>query len=59
MLERLQEVPFDRAAARDSARIRLELERRGNVIGPLDLLIAGRGMWPTERPTEPACANYL
>jgi tRNA(fMet)-specific endonuclease VapC len=41
MLERLREVPFDREAARESARIRLELERRGNIIGPLDLLIAG------------------
>jgi tRNA(fMet)-specific endonuclease VapC len=44
MLERLQEVPFDREAARESARVRLELERRGNVIGPLDLLIAGTAL---------------
>jgi tRNA(fMet)-specific endonuclease VapC len=44
MLERLQEVSFDREAARESARVRLELERRGNVIGPLDLLIAGTAL---------------
>lgn len=41
MLDGLEEVPFDRAAAREAARIRLELERRGIVIGPLDVLVAG------------------
>jgi tRNA(fMet)-specific endonuclease VapC len=41
MLASLEEVPFDREAAREAARIRLDLERRGVVIGPLDLLIAG------------------
>jgi tRNA(fMet)-specific endonuclease VapC len=41
MLENLDEVPFDRQAARAAARIRVDLERRGLVIGPLDLLIAG------------------
>jgi tRNA(fMet)-specific endonuclease VapC len=41
MLDNLEEVPFDRNAAREAARIRLELERRGIGIGPLDLLIAG------------------
>ena len=41
MLYGLEEAPFDRAAARETARIRLELERRGIVSGPLDLLIAG------------------
>jgi tRNA(fMet)-specific endonuclease VapC len=41
MLESLEEVPFDREAARQSARVRVELERRGIVIGPMDLLIAG------------------
>jgi tRNA(fMet)-specific endonuclease VapC len=41
MLESLEEVPFDRNAAREAARVRLELERRGIGIGPLDLLIAG------------------
>jgi tRNA(fMet)-specific endonuclease VapC len=41
MLANLKEIPFDREAARESARIRVDLERRGLVIGPLDLLIAG------------------
>jgi tRNA(fMet)-specific endonuclease VapC len=41
MLANLKEIPFDREAARESARIRVDLERRGYVIGPLDLLIAG------------------
>lgn len=41
VLANLQEVPFDRAAARETARIRVDLERSGMVIGPLDLLIAG------------------
>ena len=41
MLDGLEEAPFEREAARESARIRKELERSGAVIGPLDLLIAG------------------
>jgi tRNA(fMet)-specific endonuclease VapC len=41
MLANLKEIPFDRDAARESACIRVDLERRGLVIGPLDLLIAG------------------
>ena len=41
LLAGLAEVPFDHDAAREAARIRLELERQGTVIGPLDLLIAG------------------
>jgi tRNA(fMet)-specific endonuclease VapC len=41
MFANLKEIPFDREAARESARIRVDLERRGFVIGPLDLLIAG------------------
>jgi len=40
LAESLQ-VPFDHDAAREAARIRIELERHGTVIGPLDLLIAG------------------
>jgi len=44
MLAGLEEAPFDREAARESARIRVELERRGAVIGPLDLLIAGTAL---------------
>ena len=41
LLAGLTHVPFDHEAARESARIRVELEARGLVIGPLDLLIAG------------------
>jgi tRNA(fMet)-specific endonuclease VapC len=44
MLESLEEIPFDRGAARESARIRVELERRGIAIGPMDLLIAGTAL---------------
>jgi tRNA(fMet)-specific endonuclease VapC len=38
------QVPFDHEAAREAARIRIELERHGSVIGPLDLLIAGTAL---------------
>ena len=41
LLRDLKEVPFDQEAARESARIRLDLETRGVMIGPMDLLIAG------------------
>lgn len=41
LLESLPEVPFDKDAARESARLRMTLERRGIAIGPLDILIAG------------------
>jgi tRNA(fMet)-specific endonuclease VapC len=44
MLEALEEVPFDREAAREAARVRVELERDGTGIGPLDLLIAGTAL---------------
>jgi tRNA(fMet)-specific endonuclease VapC len=40
-LEHIQHVPFDSAAAMAAARIRVELEKRGSTIGPLDMLIAG------------------
>lgn len=40
-MEDIQHVPFDTAAALAAANIRIDLERHGNVIGPLDLLIAG------------------
>jgi tRNA(fMet)-specific endonuclease VapC len=40
-LQYIQNVPFDSAAAMAAARIRVELEKRGLTIGPLDLLIAG------------------
>lgn len=41
LLAGLHQVPFDHDAARESARIRIDLETRGLVIGPVDLLIAG------------------
>jgi tRNA(fMet)-specific endonuclease VapC len=41
MLGRMRELPFDREASRAAAAIRVDLERRGLTIGPLDLLIAG------------------
>ena len=37
-------LPLDRDAAERSAKIRRELERKGETIGPLDLLIAGIAM---------------
>jgi len=40
-LELIQHVPFDSAAAITAARIRIELEKKGATIGPLDMLIAG------------------
>lgn len=41
LLKGLTQVPFDHAAASESARIRIDLESHGMVIGPIDLLIAG------------------
>lgn len=41
VLSNLEEIPFDSAAARSAAEIRVGLERVGETIGPLDLLIAG------------------
>ena len=38
------ELPLDRAAAETAARIRGDLERRGQPIGPYDLLIAGQAI---------------
>lgn len=38
---RLQVLPFDDDAASHTAEIRADLERRGCVIGPYDLMIAG------------------
>ena len=40
----IQQIPFDAVAAVAAARIRVELERRGKTIGPLDLLIAGTAL---------------
>ena len=41
MLGNIEEIPFDRDAAMVSARIRVDLEKRGLMISPMDLLIAG------------------
>ena len=38
------ELPLDRASAEAAAKVRGELERQGNVIGPYDLLIAGQAL---------------
>lgn len=40
-LAHFQHVPFDLDAARTAADIRVNLEKRGMTIGPIDLLIAG------------------
>jgi tRNA(fMet)-specific endonuclease VapC len=40
-LEHIRHVPFDSAAAMAAASIRVELEKQGSTIGPLDMLIAG------------------
>jgi len=40
-LEVVSLLPFDRSAARAAATVRVDLERRGLPIGPLDNLIAG------------------
>ena len=44
LLDGLEKIPFDGKAAREAARIRADLEKRGLLIGPLDLLIAGTAM---------------
>jgi len=41
LLGAIAHVPLDYEAAQEAARIRVELEARGLVIGPMDLLIAG------------------
>jgi tRNA(fMet)-specific endonuclease VapC len=38
------ELPLDRASAEAAAKIRGELERRGKLIGPYDMLIAGQAL---------------
>jgi tRNA(fMet)-specific endonuclease VapC len=38
------ELPLDRASAEVAAKARTELERRGNLIGPYDPLIAGQAL---------------
>jgi len=44
LLSVIVESPFDRAAAEVAARIRVDLEQKGTVIGPYDLLIAGHAL---------------
>jgi tRNA(fMet)-specific endonuclease VapC len=41
LFQEIEVVPFDSSAALAAARIRCELEARGEGIGPLDTLIAG------------------
>jgi tRNA(fMet)-specific endonuclease VapC len=41
LFQEIEVVPFDASAALAAARIRCELEERGEGIGPLDTLIAG------------------
>jgi tRNA(fMet)-specific endonuclease VapC len=43
-LSAIVELPFDRAAAEAASRIRVDLEQKGKVIGPYDLLIAGHAL---------------
>jgi tRNA(fMet)-specific endonuclease VapC len=44
LLRSLQVLPFGEAEARAAARIRVELEKAGKPIGPLDLLIAATAL---------------
>ncbi|HLH04304.1 MAG TPA: type II toxin-antitoxin system VapC family toxin [Bryobacteraceae bacterium] len=44
LLAEFEHVPFDRAAAHEAARLRVDLESKGSVIGSLDLLIAGTAL---------------
>jgi len=38
------ELPLDRASAEAAAKVRMELERQGSLIGPYDILIAGQAL---------------
>jgi predicted nucleic acid-binding protein len=44
LIRSIQQVPFDGEAAREAARVRVDLEKRGLLIGPFDLLIAGTAL---------------
>jgi tRNA(fMet)-specific endonuclease VapC len=44
LLSVMEVLPFDRRAAERAALVRTELERRGERIGPYDLLIAGTAL---------------
>lgn len=43
-LNTLGQIEFDLPAAREAARIRADLESRGEMIGPYDVLLAGQAM---------------
>jgi tRNA(fMet)-specific endonuclease VapC len=43
-LKSIRRVPFDSEAAMAAARIRVDLEKRGMAIGPIDILIAGTAL---------------
>jgi tRNA(fMet)-specific endonuclease VapC len=40
----VHELPFDRAAAEGTARVRAALEKRGAMIGPYDVMLAGQAL---------------
>jgi tRNA(fMet)-specific endonuclease VapC len=44
LLTTVHALPFDTPAAKEAARIRAELESRGCLIGPYDLLLAGHAI---------------
>jgi len=44
LLSTVWEMPFDPAAARESARVRALLEAQGQPIGPYDVLLAGQAL---------------
>jgi len=44
LLKTVHVSPFDRTAANEAGKIRAELESRGSVIGPYDLLLAGHAI---------------
>jgi tRNA(fMet)-specific endonuclease VapC len=44
ILDAVEILPFDRRAAEQAALIRLQLEKRGEIIGPFDLMIVGTAL---------------
>jgi len=44
LLSEITQLPFDEAAAIEAVRIRLDLENKRSVIGPMDLLIAATAL---------------
>jgi len=44
LLDAVRVLPFDRDAAAEAARVRAALEKAGQPIGPLDILIAGTSL---------------